>query len=81
MRPPLIVIVAFDFYNPGDRIEPTGVYYDHLVTQGYCRPETEDDRREAGGIECAALDTSDAEKAVIAPPIKKKRGRPRKVVQ
>ena len=77
MRPPLRVIVAFDFYSVGDEIEPTGVYYDHLVTQGYCEPVKV--RAEPVGVECAAVDTSDAERAVMSPPVKKKRGRPRKV--
>lgn len=78
MRPALIVIVPFDFYSKGDRIQPTGVFYDHLVTQGYCKPEEE---RDKVGVECAVMDTSDAERAVMPTPVKRKRGRPRKVVQ
>ena len=74
MRPALKVIVAFDFFNPGDTLQPTGVYYDWLVDNGYCEPDKV-------GIECAALDTSDAERAVLPTPMKRKRGRPRKVVQ
>ena len=77
MRPPLRVIVAFDFYSVGDVLPSvTGVYYDHLVTQGYCEPVVHKGPTE---VECAVVDTSDAERAVMSPPVKKKRGRPRKV--
>lgn len=76
MRPPLKVIVAFGFYSVGDEIEPTGVYYDWLVDQGFCEPVKQD---EPAAVECAALDTSGAETAVMQKPVKRKRGRPRKL--
>jgi len=77
MRPPLRVIVAFDFYSVGDVLPSvTGVYYDHLVTQGYCEPVV---RKEPAEVECAAMDTSHAETAVLQKPVKRGRGRPRKV--
>lgn len=76
MRPPLRVIVPFDHYSVGDEIQPTGAYYDHLVTQGYCEPVVP---AEPAEVECAAMDTSSAETAVLPQPAKRKRGRPRKV--
>jgi hypothetical protein len=75
MRPPLRVVVAFDFYNVGDVLTAvSGAYYDRLVDQGYCEPV------QIGDVLCAAMDTSDAEKAVMPRPTKRKRGRPRKQV-
>jgi len=76
MRLPLKFVVAFGFYNPGDIVEPTGVYYDWLVDQGYCEPVVQ---AEPTDVECAALDVSDTEKAVVHKPVKRKRGRPRKI--
>ena len=75
-RPPLKVIVSFDFYSVGDQIAPTGVYYDWLVDQGYCEPIPQ---VEPGEVECAVWDVSNAETAVLPKPVKRKRGRPRKV--